>query len=1005
MVTRGSNGPSTFASVSSDGSTIVFLSDATNLAGTDDNGKRDVYVYQARKKAFRNLTKDGVADFSEPTISGDGTTVAAVSVDPGLVSGDSDGKADVFLFRLDPESVTLIGASTTSAAVSPSLDTAGRGLAYVTKRGGYWQVVAHDSHTGLEAIASQTLTGQLGNGDSFFPSLSGASQRLAFSSKATNLGDGDNDPTVFWTAPGHLSAVAAGQSPVISRDGSAFAYLRDGQAVHRDALGAETLLGHATGTSLSKNAVVWPNGEELIARAVGKGSDVPMNPVYKAINPIEHSVTPLEIASSRAQAQFLDLNGDGRKDLFIPDRVETTRPTRAFVGLAQNDGSFQSSIQNLGGLILTYGLADLDGDGDLDVVFISQRCQPGTPPAFQTTTIYTLRTAFNDGNGQFSPGTVRDLPHYANKLLVGNLNDDGIPDIALIQDAYDPPSSSAIALFGTSGGIYSGAPQTIPISTSFQGVVLLSDITGDGVDDIVMLDSSSQNFVTLPNSGTGTFLSPVSTPFGSSIGSSPYLVSVDSNSDGRQDLLVSKSIPSTVSLWTSNGTGGFSKIREHDTKGSQLFVDDVNGDGILDWVVNGSALTTFLSGEAPAVISPGVSGMLGFQSRPGEQSELLALYHSNLLRLQGQDGRYGLPVVAPNSVSSEWLLGDFNGDLLPDLLSLQHQSSILHHGDTHRTFASQEPAVIEGLPPGFDRYSDFTEDFDSDGELDLVLYSSAGPILIAYGDGEGRFSILSESVIPSSGSRLRVSDLNSDGRPDLITIGGLDPVIRYWLNLGERAFSPSQTLSAPNATRFEVGDIDGDGVKDLLLIKIHNSIERLSWTDGGGFGNATVLIPPQSNPPFEEWILDLRLDDLNLDGRDDLLGQGAAAFFVSVIGCELFPMNTPSLVPSVTPHFAKLSTTGGLQALTHNVLGYRSAQVRSNLVADFDGNPLRSRILLETGSVWSVFTQQPGSVLQEAKRLFVGEYRENGAFQKDIDFDGDFDIFIPRTHGFSFLNR
>jgi Tol biopolymer transport system component len=96
------NGASFQSSISFDGAWVAFESDATNLVAGDTNAKRDVFLYGRLTGAVTRLSlasngAEGNGDSSSPVISADGSTIAFVSTASNLVSDFNAAIADVFV--------------------------------------------------------------------------------------------------------------------------------------------------------------------------------------------------------------------------------------------------------------------------------------------------------------------------------------------------------------------------------------------------------------------------------------------------------------------------------------------------------------------------------------------------------------------------------------------------------------------------------------------------------------------------------------------------------------------------------------------------------------------------------------------------------------------------------------------------------------------------------------------------------------------------------------------
>ena len=95
-----------FDALSADGRFVVFESDATNLVPADGNALRDVFV---RDRLLGTTTRvseawgggDATGESRYPSISEDGRWIAFSSSAPDLVTDDTNGFQDVFVFDRD----------------------------------------------------------------------------------------------------------------------------------------------------------------------------------------------------------------------------------------------------------------------------------------------------------------------------------------------------------------------------------------------------------------------------------------------------------------------------------------------------------------------------------------------------------------------------------------------------------------------------------------------------------------------------------------------------------------------------------------------------------------------------------------------------------------------------------------------------------------------------------------------------------------------------------------
>jgi Tol biopolymer transport system component len=89
---------STYASISSDGTIVVFSSRAANLISNDTNGCEDVFLHDRSTGAAERVSVDssgvegnGDSGLFQSSVSADGLVIAFESFASNLVSGDTNG--------------------------------------------------------------------------------------------------------------------------------------------------------------------------------------------------------------------------------------------------------------------------------------------------------------------------------------------------------------------------------------------------------------------------------------------------------------------------------------------------------------------------------------------------------------------------------------------------------------------------------------------------------------------------------------------------------------------------------------------------------------------------------------------------------------------------------------------------------------------------------------------------------------------------------------------------
>lgn len=198
----------------SDGRSLTFLSQASNLALGDSSGTdvfvRDQATGEVDRASIDHDWLEGKGGGYSPAISGDGSIVAFVSEANNLVPYDDNG-LDIFLYELaNPKLQRLLaskGGLTGSGHVPfvvPHFSENGRFIAFYNRAdylvpndtNGVEDVFLHDRDTGETILVSVASDGSQGNNESNQPSLSADGQTIAFASVASNLVAGDNNQVV-----------------------------------------------------------------------------------------------------------------------------------------------------------------------------------------------------------------------------------------------------------------------------------------------------------------------------------------------------------------------------------------------------------------------------------------------------------------------------------------------------------------------------------------------------------------------------------------------------------------------------------------------------------------------------------------------------------------------------------------------------------------------------------------------------------------------------------------
>ncbi len=204
-------GGSVAPSISADGRYVAFSSDATNLVSGDTNGWTDVFVRDraaatTRRVSVRSDQRQGNGGGVLGVLSADGLRVVFHSFSTNLVSGDTNGRGDVFLryrptgttHRVSVRSNETQGAGESGAATAVSAD--GRYVAFSSlsdmvalDNNNALDVFLRDRKAGTTQLVSVSSAEEQGNQFSSPSSISADGQRVAFTSYASNLVESDTN--------------------------------------------------------------------------------------------------------------------------------------------------------------------------------------------------------------------------------------------------------------------------------------------------------------------------------------------------------------------------------------------------------------------------------------------------------------------------------------------------------------------------------------------------------------------------------------------------------------------------------------------------------------------------------------------------------------------------------------------------------------------------------------------------------------------------------------------
>ena len=304
-----------------------------------------------------------------------------------------------------------------------------------------------------------------------------------------------------------------------------------------------------------------------------------------------------------------DVNGDGRPDILVTVGY-FENPGFVVVLLGNGDGSFQNAVgYSSGGYGAgAFVMKDLNEDGYPDLI-VANACQTLNENGNCEGNAGAIGVLLGNGNGTYEPVTVYNSGGYSGvSFAVGDINRDGYPDIVVANGCQTSSDCGAVhstgsvnILLGNGNGTFTST--AIYSSGGFEAnSISIGDLNGDGIPDLAVSNlcetgicfngPNTGEVSTFMGFGNGTFGGPGS--FGSGGYEASSVVIRDVNGDGYPDLVVTNECGTIdhcengeIAIFLGSG-GGFQKALRYSAGGAESVSTsfaDFAGNGRPDLVV------------------------------------------------------------------------------------------------------------------------------------------------------------------------------------------------------------------------------------------------------------------------------------------------------------------------------------------------------------------------------------------------------------------------------------
>jgi len=808
------------------------------------------------------------------------------------------------------------------------------------------------------------------------------------------------------------------------------------------------LLAVAVGSCSSTPAdapLVWQVGPGYRWRPVDPGDG---KPGFTRLDPSATGITFANQLSDSAALRnqilaqgggvaMADIDGDGRTDLFL---VRTEGPS----ALYRNLGGFRfSEVATDAGVALGdrpatgAAFADVDGDGDQDLLvnalggpnalflndgrgrFTEDSSYPGRRSQAGTT---TSTLADIDGDGDLDLYQANDKAYNAKDLFT--------PQELAFDQAVRQTGPRQFEVVERLRKDY-----RVDLRDDIGGVVLVQRADPDSL----YLNDGRGRFTAVPIANSARFLDEAGRPFTTPPDNFTLVARFyDLDGDGDPDLYVANDFEDPDQLWLNDGRGNFQlapKLAQRNTSNAAMAVDmaDVDRDGATDLFAvdmlsrDSRQLKTQIPTHTPLPKRPGV-----IDDRPQLQR--------NTLFLSRGDGSYAQVAEHAGVDASGWswstmfldvdldgyedlLIGTGNRwdfmdadtqeryrNRLSDLDSRQQRMTLPRLEVPNYAFRNRGDLTFEDLSEawGFSAGPDLSHgmaagDLDGDGDLDVVVNRLGAPALVLRNDGgAGRIMIQLAGEAPNTagiGARVTVTGGPVPSQSREVTAGGMylshsDPGLTFATGSAstvavEVRWRDGRVSTIADAVPNRIYQIDQANATRRPSVSVGKAPAPLFADRTAELGHShleTSVAPRQPLLPhsFSELGPGVSWLDLDSDGDDDLIiGTGSGdrlAGYRNDRGRLIpFDLGLPPADADLTSILAVPDGRGGLRLLV----------AQSN----YESDSLATSVALP--SVLGVPLDRTGRRAGPIEAAIPGDTATVGPLAlADYDGDGDLDLFV-----------
>jgi len=581
-----------------------------------------------------------------------------------------------------------------------------------------------------------------------------------------------------------------------------------------------------------------------------------------------------------AESVFVaDMDDDGDMDILSASSEDDTIAWYENNGNANPSWSASDIATNADGANCVFA-ADLDNDGDLDIISASRN--DGTIAWYE-----------NDGNANpsWSSSDIYTEADGAESVFAADMDNDG--DIDIVSVTYEGSTLTWYENDGNADPSWTASDITNDIS--YGKGVFVADINNDGNMDIVTASLVDDKITWHENNGDAD---PIwySSVIATSADGATSVFAADMDNDGDMDVLSTSNEDDAIAWYENTADFTFepswtaSDIATNADGAYSVFAADMDNDGDIDilsasfwddtiaWYENdGASDPSWTPADIVTDCDAAYSVFAADIDNDGDMDILSACHSDDTIAWYENDGAPD-PSWTPADITTSAdgafsvFAADMDNDGDMDVLSASSEDdTIAWYENNNGDGSSWTAADIDTNADG--AFSVFAADMDNDGDMDILSASYDDDTIAWYennGNANPSWTAVDIDTNADGASSVFAADFDNDGDMDIVSASYDDDTIAWYENDGTS--DPSWTAedidtNADRAYSVFAADMDNDGDIDILSASIMD--HTIAWYENDGNADPSWIAADIATSA--DYARSVYAADMDNDGDMDVL--------------------------------------------------------------------------------------------------------------------------------------